>query len=261
MIYDFKGKVAIITGASQGIGLGCAEAFVRGGADVAICARTPANIESATQQLEALAQSSGSGSRVLGVVADLSTAEGVDGFVKQSAERFGGIDIMVNSAGGSRSAPFLELPDEYLTEAWNLKLLGGIRITRAVVPHMEKRPNGGAIILLTGGSSGHNPQRVPAWSTNGAQRSWVSAVAGDLAARNVTINLLMPGLVATRRYTIEIERRAKESGVSYEEALQKQVANVPTKHVTTPEEIAELVAFLCTRPVINLTGHEIYCAY
>lgn len=260
MTYDFKGKVAIITGASQGIGFGCAEAFVRAGADVAICARTPANIESATRALEALAQSSGSGSRVLGVTADLSTAEGVDGFVKQSAGRFGGIDIMVNSAGGSRSAPFLELPDEFLTEAWNLKLLGGIRITRAVVPHMEKR-NGGAIVLLTGGSSGHNPQRVPAWSTNGAQRSWVSAVAGELAARNVTINLLMPGLVATRRYTIEIERRAKEAGVSYEEALQQQVANVPTKHVTTPEEIANLVAFLCTRPVINLTGHEIYCAY
>lgn len=261
MSFDFKEKVAIITGASQGIGLACAEEFVRSGAHVAICARTPANVASAAKQLEDLAKSTGLGGGVLGVVADLSTAEGVTGFVEQSAARFGGIDIMVNSAGGSRSAPFLELPDEFLTEAWNLKLLGGIRITRAVVPHMEKRPSGGAIVLLTGGSSGHNPQRVPAWSTNGAQRSWVSAVAGDLAARNVTINLLMPGLVATRRYIMEIERRAKEAGVSYEEALQQQVANVPTKHVTTPEEIANLVAYLCTRPVINLTGHEISCAY
>ena len=129
MIHDFSGKVAMVTGASQGIGFACAEHFIRGGANVAIAARTPENIASAIKALEALAQQGGKGNAVLGVTVDLSTAEGSQAFVQQTVDRFGGVDVMVNSAGGSRSAHFLEMPDQYLIDGWTLKLLGGIRMT------------------------------------------------------------------------------------------------------------------------------------
>ena len=260
MVFDFKGKVGMVTGASQGIGLACAQAFVQGGASVAICARTASDVEAAARDLEELADKVGAGGHALGVVVDMSTAEGVQLFVDQTVGRFGGIDMLVNSAGGSRSAPFLELPDQYLQEGWDLKLLGGIRITRAAAPVMEKR-GGGSVVLLSGGSSGPAPGRVPAWTTNGAQRSFVSAVAEELAGRGISINLVMPGLVQTRRYTLEIERRASERGLSVEQVLQERNASVPTGHLTQPEEIAELIAFLCARRVVNLTGHEIVCAY
>ncbi len=260
MIHDFSGKVAMVTGASQGIGFACAEHFIRGGANVAIAARTPENIASAIKALEEVAQQGGKGNTVLGVTVDLSTAEGSQAFVQQTVDRFGGVDVMVNSAGGSRSAHFLEMPDQYLIDGWTLKLLGGIRMTRTVVPEMEKR-GGGAIVLLSGASSGTSPQRLPALTTNAAQKSWVGGVAEDLAKRNISINLVQPGLVQTRRYTIEIERRANEAGTSLDEMLQKHLTTVPTGHITQPEETAELIAFLCARRVINLTGHEINCAY
>ncbi len=260
MAYDFRGKIAALAGASQGIGLACAQELVRGGADVCICARTPANIEAARKELEELAQRTGSGGAVHAIAVDMSTAEGVQAFVDETVKRFGGIDIAVNSAGGSRSAHFLEIPDEYLLEGWTLKLLGGIRLTRAVTPHMERR-GGGSIVLLSGSSTGAAPTRIPAQTTNGAQRSFVAAVRDDLAARNISINLVQPGLVQTRRYTIDMERRARERGISVEQAIQERNTTVPSGHLTQPEEIAELVAFLCARRVHNLTGHEVQCAW
>ena len=164
--------------------------------------------------------------------------------------------MLVCCHGGSRSAPFLELPDENLIEAWQNKLLGGIRLTRAVVPIMEKR-GGGSVVLISGGRFGPDVRMVPSWSTNGAQRGWVSAVAEDLAHRGIAINIVNPGNVNTRRIGDANQRIAKERGITAEEVMGERRAGFVTGHLTEASEIGDVVAFLCARRVINIIGQEI----
>ncbi len=256
MAHDLENKIAMVSGASQGIGFACARELIRRGSSVALAARTRDDVDAAAVELQAVANQVGADGHALGVQADLSLAEGVNHFVEETMRRFGGGDALVCSHGGSKGAHLLELPDEYLLEAWQTKLLGGIRLTRAVVPIMEKR-GGGSIVLISGASRGPAPDRVPAWSTNGAQRAWVSAVAEDLARRGIGINIVNPGNVETRRNRASNERLAKERGVPVEQVRRERMARYVTRHLTQPEEIADLVAFLCARRVINIVGQEL----
>lgn len=260
MDLDLKGKVAVISGASEGIGLACAERLVDHGASVAICARTAANVAAAEKELEARAAKTGKGGHALGVVADFAKGEDIDRFVDQAAKKLGGVDIAVNCAGGSNASPFLELKDEDVLAGWGLKALGAIRLTRAVTPIMESR-GGGAVVILGGGHDTPRAERVTAWTTNAALRSFVTAVSADLAKRGVTVNLVSPGLVATKRAILDMEQRAKLEGKTLEQVTKELNAQRPSGHMTTADELADLVVFLGARKVINLTGQEFQFAF
>ena len=253
--YDFRGKVCMVSGGSRGIGFATAQAFVQAGASAAIAARTPAGVEEAVGELEELASQAGAGGQVLGVAADLSEAAGAAHFVDGTVGRFGGADILVNCAGGSQGAPFLELADEPLLAGWQLKLLGAIRLTRAMTPIMEAR--GGGAVVSIGGGAHPGPDGVIAATTCSAMQAFTRAVASDLAPRGISINIIHPGSVRTRRLLGNAERRAQRLGVPVEQVLQEQAARIPTGHVTEPDEIASLVLFLASQRVVNLTGAEI----
>ena len=254
--YDFSGAVAMVSGGSRGIGLATARAFAGAGASVAIAARTQEDVEVAARDLEELAAQAGSGGGGLGVVADLTEAPGVRRFVDQTVERFGGVDILVNSAGGSEPAPFLELTDEQLVGGWTLKLLSAIRLTRAVAPLMEAR-GGGAVVSIGGGTANFSPDRITAATTISAMRAFTKAVAPDLAKRGINVNIIHPGSVSTGRQRLLAEYNARRRGVSVEQVMEEQAAAVPTGRVTTPEEVAVLALFLTSRTVFNLTGAEV----
>jgi NAD(P)-dependent dehydrogenase (short-subunit alcohol dehydrogenase family) len=166
------------------------------------------------------------------------------------------MDILVNSAGGSQPAPFLELTDEQLVGGWTLKLLSAIRLTRAVVPIMEAR-GGGSVVSIGGGTANFSPDRVTAATTISAMRGFTKAVAPDLAKRGISVNIIHPGSVSTGRQRMLAGYTAGRRGVSVEQVIEEQAAAVPTGHVTTPEEVADLALFRTSRSIFNLTGAEV----
>lgn len=257
MTYDFQDKVAVISGGSRGIGHATARRMIQEGASVAFAGRNRDSVNRATDELSALVEDVGSNAKVLGVAVDLATPEGVQELVDAATIRMGGVDILVNNVGDSGYGPLLELQDETIVGAWELKALGAIRLTRALVPVMEAR-GGGAIVNISGGA-GRNPgpESLPAALANSGVRVFTRAMGGELAKRGISINCITPGTVKTDRHTARAEQQARTQGTSVEQVIQDLDKRAPTGHVTTPEEVAELVLFLASRRVYNLTGAEI----
>lgn len=256
-MYDFAGKIAVISGGSQGIGRASAMAFAREGGSVAIAARTKENVDATVAEIQAEADAVGKGGRVLGVATDLSEVEGIKQFVGATIDVLGGVDVLLNNVGGSPMVPFLALTDAQIWDAWNLKLLGAIRLTQALVPIMEQR--GGGSVINIGGGAGHDmaPELLLAATTINGVRAFTKAVAPDLAKRGIAVNVITPGPTRTDRHFGRARMMAERDGSTLEKVLEDLDGAVPTGHVTEPEEVAQLVLFLASRTVHNLTGAEI----
>lgn len=256
-MYDFSGKVAMVSGGSRGLGRAIATAFVEHKGSVAIASRTPKDVEKTENYLSELAGQAGGDGKVIGVVADLSDSAGVEEFVRQSMNALGGIDVLVNNVGGSKGGSILDLSDEDILNGWSVKLLGGMRLTRAVVPSMESR--GGGSIINIGGSLARDPTpaRLLAATTINGVIAFTQAVAPDLARRGIAINVITPGPIRTERLVGLVKAYAEREGLPPDTGIDYLDARIPTGHVTEPEEIAELTMFLASRRVHNLTGTEI----
>ena len=159
MELELKDKVALVTGASRGIGRAVALALAREGTRVALCARKAPDLQDAAARIREATRS-----EPLCVPGDLSTLAGVEAAVNATHARFGRIDILINNAGAIRGGDFLTIPDEQWSEDWSLKLLGYIRMARAVFPLMQAQ--GGGRICNIVGAAARNP--TPAYLTGGA---------------------------------------------------------------------------------------------
>jgi len=152
MELNLNGKCAIVTGGSAGIGLACARALCVEGVSVVIAARDEDRLKQAVEQIRAVATADAS---VVPVKVDLTDARDVKRLVKEALVQLGRIDILINNAGSAVAGSFLDLEDRAFEEAWRLKLLGYIRMVRAVVPHMMERRDGRIVNIV--GSAGRNP--------------------------------------------------------------------------------------------------------
>jgi NAD(P)-dependent dehydrogenase (short-subunit alcohol dehydrogenase family) len=144
MDLGLNGKTALVTGASEGIGMAIARKLAEEGVRVAICARTASKLKDTAAEI-----TQATGIDIVPIPSDLRSLSGCQDFVEQGAERLGGIDILVNNAGASAFGAFVDLPDEAFVGAINGKLLGYIRCAKAAIPHMQRR-GGGAIVNITG---------------------------------------------------------------------------------------------------------------
>ena len=142
MDLGLKGKIAVVTGGTDGIGKAAALIYAKEGAKVAICARTQANLDKTAAEIKAL------GGEVLAVSADMSKSADIQRFMDAVVKQFGGIDILVNNAGLSMRGKFLEITDEKWQDDIELKVFGAIRCCRLAIPHMKKR-GGGRIVNIS----------------------------------------------------------------------------------------------------------------
>lgn len=242
MDLGLKGKAALVSGASEGIGQAIARKLAEEGVRVAICARTASKL-----QETAAAITHATGVEIVPISADLRTLAGCESFVEQAAGRLGGIDILVNNAGASAFGAFMDLPDDAFVDAINGKLLGYIRCARAAIPYMQRR-GGGAIVNITGTTQQAVPLHTPGSACNAALRMFSKELSMELGPLHIRVNSVAPGRIQTARSDQLLEATARAQGISSDAILSQLVKTIPAGRVGTGDDNADAVCFLvCER--------------
>src|ERR1700690_3119685 len=252
MDLGLKGRVAIVAAASKGLGRAIAEEFAKEGCQVAICARTAADLERAAQEIERA-----HGGSVFHRALDVTNAGAVRGFVEDIDKKYGRIDICVTNAGGPPAKKFLEISLEDWHAAVELTLLSNVYFAREVLPRMQ-RNHWGRLLTLTSVSV---KQPIAGRLLSNSLRAGVAGLAKTLAnefgADGITVNNVCPGFTLTDRLEELVEKRAKDAGVDREQMLKNMSAQVPAGRLGRPEEVAALVTFLASERASYINGTTI----
>lgn len=247
MDLGLAGKVAIITGGSEGIGKATARALAREGARVAICARRPDVLDAAAAEIRAA-----TGGEVLGLPADVMRAADVERVVGQVVDTLGPPTILVNNAGTSAAAPFERVGDDAWAADLDLKLMAAVRAARLVIPHM-RAAGGGRIVNLTNiGAKQPGAGSLPTSVSRAAGIALTKAMSKDLARDNILVNTVCIGLIKSA----QIERAAgrRFPGLPLDQAWLKMGENVPLGRVGEATEAADLITFLVSDRASYITG-------
>lgn len=247
MDLGLRGKVAVVTGGTEGIGRATALKLAREGAKVAICARGAALLEKTADEIRK------AGGEVLAVAADMSKTADIERFINAVTTRFGRLDILVNNAGTSARGKFLEVDDATWRADLELKLFGAIRCTRLAVPHM-KQQGGGRIINITI-SSAKQPgaQSMPTSVSRAAGLALTKALSKEFAADNILVNTVCIGKIKSGQH----ERRYAKEGVSAEQYYGQMGRDIPLGRVGEAEEVANVITFLASDAASYVTGSSI----
>ena len=249
MDLGLKQKVAVVGGASKGLGRACAEVLAEEGARVVMCSRSRADLDRAAEELR-----DRTGGDVLAIAGDLDRHETIKGLIAGAADRFGRIDILVNNSGGPPLARAASATEEQWATAVQRSLLFFARMSREAIPHL-KRQGGGRIINILA-STVYQP--IPNLALSGATRMGVVAFAKSLADEvgrdGILVNNVCPGSILTERMLSNVTSRAGELGISVDEALAQRAAETAVGRVGDPREMANLVAFLASDRSSYITG-------
>lgn len=236
--FDLAGKVAIVTGASRGIGRAIAVALAEQGATIVATGRDQAALEATRERL-------GKAPRTTLVSADLRDAAAVTNLVETAVAEHGRIDIVVNSAGATKRGDFLDLPDEDVLDGFALKYHAAVRLCRAAWPHLKA--SSGSIVNISGiGAHTPSAEFTIGGPVNAALINFTKAIADRALEEGIRVNLVSPGHIVTDRLTGRIETLARSRGEDFEAARERmRVANGITRFGEV-EDIANMVVFLCS---------------
>jgi NAD(P)-dependent dehydrogenase (short-subunit alcohol dehydrogenase family) len=249
MDYGIRGKAAIVTGGSEGIGRGIATALAGEGVRVAICARNSELLEQTAREIAAR-----TGVETLAVPADVGKPEDVARVVKTAADRFGGIDIVVNGAANFKDGSLLELADENYLHHFNVKFLGYVRFAREAVPYMKEKRWGRVVNLAGGAARIARPKTFSSGAINMAVLNFTKHLAQELAPFGITVNSIHPGGARTRRREIAFQREMESRGITREEAEREHIARIPIGRYIEPEDAGHAAAFFCSQQASAVTG-------
>jgi len=245
MDLGLKGRTALVTASSKGMGKACALGLAAEGARVVMCARTERDVMAAADDVRAR-----TGAEVIAMAADVTRAEDVTALVARAREAFGGVDVLVANAGGPPRGVFDELTDAQWYGAFEVSLLSVVRLIREVLPDMRRR-RWGRIITIQSSSV---KQPIAGLDLSNAVRpgtaGLMKTLATDLGRDNILVNTVCPGRILTDR----LLGGARETGLSPEEYARHAGADVPLGRVGTPEEFADVVVFLASERASYVTG-------
>ena len=247
MDLGLKGKVAIVTGSSQGIGLATAVGLAKEGCDVAMCGRRADVLASAAEKVRAC------GVRVVAVPADVLKPEDAERLVDETARQLGGIDVLVNNAGANVGAGLVESSDDDWEQTFHYNVFQGARLTRLAVPHMRKR-GGGAVVFISS-ISGWIPQlsgTLQYGASKAAQIFMAEPMALELVHDNIRVNVVSPGSILFDGGGWDDRRiNDAENFAAYERD------GFPVGRLGTPEEVADVVVFLASDRARWVNGENV----
>lgn len=253
MDLGLSGKVAIVTGGSQGIGYATAEALAREGANVAICARDADRLEAAAAAIR-----DATGGEVRAIPCDVTDESAVTALVGRVVEEWGGVDILVNNAGTSAAGPFESVTDETWDADIGLKVYGAIYCSRAVVPLMRRAGGGRIINITTPGGKAPGPSSLPTSLSRSAGIALTKAMSKELAADNILVNTICIGLIKSgqheRRYEAMQERNPE---ISLDGFYERMGERVPLGRVGEASEAGDVICFLASDRASYVTGASI----
>jgi NAD(P)-dependent dehydrogenase (short-subunit alcohol dehydrogenase family) len=247
MEFGLKGKVAVVTGGTEGIGKATALTLAREGAKVAICARRQPLLDAVAAEITK------AGGEVLALSADMSKAADCERLINEVVKRFGGIDILVNNAGTSKRGKFLELSDDEWAADLELKVFGAVRCSRLAIPHMKKRGGGRIINITISSAKQPGAESYPTSVSRAAGLAITKALSKEFAADNILVNTICIGKIKSGQH----ERRYTKDGISADDYYAKLGKDIPLKRAGEAQEVANVITFLASDAASYVTGTSI----
>jgi 3-oxoacyl-[acyl-carrier protein] reductase len=248
MDLQLKGKTALVTGGSEGIGKGIARSLALEGVDVAICARRKEPLDAVAAEI-----AKETGRRIIAITADLTKDADAKKFVEHGHKSLGRVDIMVNNAGSAPGGVIETLSEEAWEQGLQLKFMGYVRCLRYVLPIMVKQGGGRVVNLI--GNDGVKPSywEIVPGAANAAGHNLTKALAGQYGKHNVSFCAVNPGPVRTERWSGLVAAMSRDMNIPYEEADKLAPAAIPMGRIAEVEECANLVTMLAS-PLMHMVN-------
>lgn len=252
MDLGLKGKVALVTASSQGLGFAVARELATEGCSIIICSRGGERLEAAREELEQKAPG-----RVLAVTADLEDSDAIARLVSASRKAFGTIDILVNNSGGPRAGTFETLRQDDWEKAARGLLLSVVELTRLVVPDMKKRSWGRILNVTSIAAKQPVNNLILSNSLRAGLTGFAKSLANEVAPFGITVNSILPGYTETERVRELAAALALREGTDEAEVTSRWESEIPMGRLGSPSEFAAVAAFLVSERAGYITGASI----
>lgn len=249
MDLGIRGKLAAVSAGSAGMGLATARVLVSEGASVAIGGRNAERLARAAEQLRAAAEG-----EVVAVEADLSREGGPESFLERAIDGLGGLDILVANSGGPPAGSFESVEDPDWLRGVDVTLLSVVRLVRDAVPEMRRRGAGRIVVITSFAAKQPSEGLVVSSTLRMGILGLVKVLAREFARDRITVNAVCPGWVSTNSFLHVLEEQARREGRDPAEVRGDLERDIPMGRLATPEEVANVIAFLCSRPASYVTG-------